>query len=104
MPGPIHIYGQRYMTEIYLKYFQLAIERDPEFALAYAGIARVWNARKQLGMAKVSEATSLAEAAIKKALELDSTHSFVHQVFAGIRTWTRWDWEGGEESYRRAIE
>jgi len=82
----------------------LAIERDPEFALAYAGVARVWNIRKQLGMAKVSEATSLAEAAIKKALELDSTHSFVHQVFAGIRTWTRWDWEGGEESYRRAIE
>jgi TolB-like protein/Flp pilus assembly protein TadD len=90
--------------ETSLQYFELAIERDPEFALAYAGIARVWNIRKQLGMAKVSEATSLAEAAIKKALELDSTHSFVHQVFAGIRTWTRWDWEGGEESYRRAIE
>jgi TolB-like protein/Flp pilus assembly protein TadD len=87
-----------------MQYFELAKERDPEFALAYAGIARVWNSRKQAGFARVSEATPQAEAAIKKALELDSTLSDVHQALAGIKTWTRWDWKGGEASFRKAIE
>jgi len=87
-----------------MQYFELAIEKDPEFGLAYAGIARVWNSRKQAGLAKVSEATPKAEAAIKRALELDSTLSDVHRTLAGLRTWTRWDWKGGEESFRKAIE
>ncbi len=87
-----------------MQYFELAIEKDPEFGLAYAGVARVWNTRKQAGLAKVSEATPKAEAAIKRALELDSTLSDVHRTLAGLRTWTRWDWKGGEESFRKAIE
>jgi TolB-like protein/Flp pilus assembly protein TadD len=90
--------------ETAMQYFELAIERDPEFALAYAGIARVWNTRKQAAVTKVSEATPKAEAAIKRALELDSTLSDVHQALAGIRTWTRWDWKGGEASFKKAIE
>ncbi len=87
-----------------LQYFELAIEKDPEFGLAYAGVARVWNTRKQAGLAKLSEATPKAEAAIKRALELDSTLSDVHRTLAGLKTWTRWDWKGGEESFRKAIE
>ena len=90
--------------ETALKYFELAIEEDPEFALGYAGVARVWNNRKQAGVTKVPEATDRAEAAIGRALELDSTLSDVHQALAGIRTWTRWDWKEGEESFRKAIE
>ncbi len=90
--------------ETAMQYFELAKERDPEFALAYAGIARVWNSRKQAGLTRVSEATHQAEAAIKRALELDSTLSDVHQALAGIKTWTRWDWKGGEASFRKAIE
>ena len=90
--------------ETAMQYFELAKEKDPEFALAYAGIARVWINRRQVGLTRVAEATPQAEAAIKRALELDSTLSDVHQALAGIKTWTRWDWEGGEASFRRAIE
>ncbi len=90
--------------EIAMQYFELAKEKDPEFAPAYAGIARVWNYRKQAAVTRVSEATPKAEAAIHKALELDSTLSEVHQALAGIRTWTRFDWKGGEASFKKAIE
>lgn len=87
-----------------LQYFEQAKEKDPDFALAYAGIARVWNNRKQAGLTRVSEATPRIEAAIQRALELDSTLSDVHQALAGIKTWTRFDWKGGEASFRKAIE
>jgi TolB-like protein len=90
--------------EIAMQYFELAKEKDPEFAPAYAGIARVWNYRKQAAVTRVSEATPKAEAAIQKALEHDSTLSEVHQALAGIRTWTRFDWKGGEASFKKAIE
>ncbi len=86
-----------------LQYFELAMEKDPDFALAYAGIARVWNSRKQAGLSSVSEATLKAGEAINRALELDSALSDVHQALAAIRTWTSWDWEGGEASFRKAI-
>ena len=43
--------------EIAMQYFELAIERDPGFALAYSGIGRVWRGREQMGIISSSEAT-----------------------------------------------
>ena len=90
--------------EMALKYFELAKEKDPGFALAYAGIGRVWNGLQQMGIVRVSEGVPKAEAAATRALELDSTYSEVHHLLGGIKTWARWDWKGGEASYRKAIE
>jgi serine/threonine-protein kinase len=90
--------------ELAMKYFELAKEKDPGFALAYAGIGRVWRGLQQIGIVKVSEGAPKAEAAVEKAIELDSTYSEVHHLLGGIRTWTNWDWKGGEASYRKAIE
>ena len=89
--------------ETAMQYFELAKERDPGFALAYAGIGRVWRAREQMGIISPSEAAPRAEAAIMKALALDSTYSEVHHALAGLKTWTKWDWKGGEASYRKAL-
>lgn len=90
--------------EMAMKYFELAKEKDPEFALAYVGIGRVWRGLQQLSIIKVSEGAPKAEEAVKRAIELDSTYSEVHQLLAGIQTWTNWDWKGGEASFRKAIE
>jgi TolB-like protein/Tfp pilus assembly protein PilF len=90
--------------EMAMQFFELAIEKDPKFALAYAGISRVWASRQQMGLIKPEDAAPKAEAAIMKALELDSTQSEVHNTLAAIKVWTRWDWEGGEASFRKAIE
>ena len=90
--------------ETAMKFFELALERDPEFARAYSGVSMVWASRQQMGFVKFQEAAPLAEAAIMKALELDSTQSDIHHTLACIKVWTRWDWKGGEASFRKAIE
>lgn len=90
--------------EMALKYFEIARDKDPEFALAYVGIGRVWRGLQQMSIVKVSDGAPKAEAAANRALELDSTNSEVHHLLGGIRTWTNWDWKGGEASFRKAIE
>jgi len=90
--------------EIALQYFELALEKDPNHALAYTGVAHVWVGRQQQGEVPASEAAPKAKAAIQKALELDDTLPEVHAVMAGIRAWTDYDWEGAETAFRRAIE
>jgi tetratricopeptide (TPR) repeat protein len=87
-----------------LQYFTLALEKDPEYAPAYAGIARVWAGRQQQGFVPTSEATPRVKAAALKALELDSTLAEVHYTLALISTWVDWDWVGAERAFRRAIE
>jgi len=90
--------------EIALQYFELAQEKDPNYALAYAGIANVWIGRQQQGLVPYSEAAPKAKAAALKALELDNTLAEVHHLLAGIRAWVEWHWEDAETAYRRAIE
>ncbi len=90
--------------DIAMQYYELAKERDPDFALAYSGIASVWICRQQMGMVEISKASPLSEAAILKALSLDSNLSEVHSTLAGRKVWTDWDWAGGEEAFKKAID
>ncbi|MFQ5853968.1 MAG: protein kinase, partial [Candidatus Binatia bacterium] len=55
------------------QYFELALQKDPDYAPAHAGIALVWAARMQMGFVPPSEAAPKAKKAALKALELDST-------------------------------
>jgi tetratricopeptide (TPR) repeat protein len=87
-----------------LEYFELAREKDPNYAMGYAGIASVWVGRQQQGLVAAHEAMPKAKAAAFKALELDSTLAEVHHTLAGIHSWGDWDWVSGERAYRRAIE
>jgi TolB-like protein/Tfp pilus assembly protein PilF len=87
-----------------LQYFESALAKDPGYAQAYAGIAGVWSARQQQGFVPTRESAPHARAAAAKALELDGTLAEGHHTLAVIRTWTDWDWAGGEAEYRRAIE
>ena len=87
-----------------LYYFEKALETDPNYALAYAGIAFVWTARQQMGLLIPSVATPKAKEAAQKALELDDTLPEVHYTWAAIKTWMDWDWEGGEQAFKRALE
>lgn len=90
--------------DIAMQYFEMAIERDPGFALAYSGIGRVWRGREQMGVISSSEATPKAEAAIMKALELDTTYSEIYHAYGGLMTWSKWDWKAGEAAFRKALE
>jgi TolB-like protein/tRNA A-37 threonylcarbamoyl transferase component Bud32/Tfp pilus assembly protein PilF len=85
-------------------YFELALENDPNFALAYVGIGFVWQAQNQQGIMSHSEAGPKAEEAGLKALELDDTLPEVHYFLAAQQTWGKWDWESAGKSFERAIE
>jgi tetratricopeptide (TPR) repeat protein len=86
-----------------LLYFELAKEKDPQFALAYAGIGQVWFFRQQLGTTSPEEAGANGMAAITKAIELDSTIAEVHYSLAEMNVYGVWDWEAGEKEFIKAI-
>jgi adenylate cyclase len=85
-----------------IEYFERAIERDPGFARAYAGLADayVW----LLYDASVEEALPKARAAAQRALELDGSLSEAHYAIARIASEYDWDWSTAELEFRRAIE
>ncbi len=87
-----------------MKYFELAKEKDPDYALAYAGISGVWLARQQIGAASPDVAGSKAYEAAMEALELDNTRAEVHYTLAGMYTWGMWDWKASEAAYKRTLE
>jgi len=86
------------------KYFENAIELDPEYAPAYAGIAFVWVAKVQMGYTSPEVAGPKIQESLMKALELDSSNAEVQYTLGIISIWTMWDWTSGEEGLKKAIE
>lgn len=89
--------------ETALQYFELALEKDPNYAPAYAGIASVWGGRTYFGML-ASEAGPKRKAAVDKLVELDSTLPEAHAKLAGEATWFEFDWDKAEREFRLALE
>jgi serine/threonine-protein kinase len=89
--------------DVALRYFELALESDPDYALAYTGIYRVWASRQQLVPALRREADPNRRAALAKALDLDEALPEVHHALAG-QAMTDWDWTAAEQHYRRSID
>jgi TolB-like protein len=87
-----------------LGYFQFALEKDPNYALAYVGIANVWLLRGDAGFMPPTEAFPKARAAVSKALELDDTLAEAHITLANITALYDRDWLAGEREFRRGIE
>jgi adenylate cyclase len=86
------------------QYFELALQKEPAYAAAYAGIALVWAVRQQMGMTPPSEAAPKARAAALKAVALDDTVAEAHYALAVVKAWTDWDWAGAELEFKKAIE
>jgi serine/threonine-protein kinase len=86
------------------KYFDLALEKDPSYAPAYAGRAWVWLVRNQWGWSPQEEAGPEAKAAALRAIELDENSAGAHEALALVRTFIDWDWNGAWEPWRRSLE
>ena len=86
-----------------LRYFQLALEKDPNYAPAYVGIGYVWAARTGFGFISSREALPKVKAAAK-ALELDDTLADAHEGLADVMFFYEWNWPAAEKEYKRAIE
>jgi eukaryotic-like serine/threonine-protein kinase len=89
-----------------IEYFQQAIEHDPSYALAYAGLADSYNL---LGLnvyqgLPPKEAYPRAKAAAMKAIDLDDSLAEPHTSIAWVKFRFDWDWPGAEREFNRAIE
>jgi TolB-like protein/DNA-binding winged helix-turn-helix (wHTH) protein len=86
------------------EFFQQAITLDPAYAAAYAGLADGYAAAAVSAEINPIESMPKAEAAARKALELDDMLPEAHHSFAAVKLFYRWDWEGAEKESERAIE
>lgn len=85
-----------------IEYLNQAIEKDPTFALAYAGLADAYAVPSSQMAA--NEAMPKAKAAALKALELDDTLAEAHTSLGRVLTAYDWDWAGADREFKRAIE
>jgi len=86
-----------------LDYHNRAVALDPNFALAWSGVADAYRFLATNGVLDPKEAHPKAKAAAEKALELDETLAEAHASLGIIKT-DEWDWTGAEREYKRASE
>ncbi|HKQ53900.1 MAG TPA: tetratricopeptide repeat protein [Pyrinomonadaceae bacterium] len=88
-----------------VEYFQQAIRLDPDYALAYAGLADSYllMGSVEYGALHPKEALQSAKVATLEALRLDGTLAEAHASLGYVRLFD-WDWSEAEKEYRRAVE
>ncbi|HEY6374713.1 MAG TPA: protein kinase [Edaphobacter sp.] len=87
-----------------IEYIRQAIEMDPLFARAYAGLSYLYILVSSLGSLPPLQAFPMAKAAAQKALEIDDTLASAHASLAYILLAYDWDWVNAGKESGRAIE
>jgi TolB-like protein/DNA-binding winged helix-turn-helix (wHTH) protein/Tfp pilus assembly protein PilF len=85
-------------------FFQKAVDKDPDYALAYDGLADSWLALAWYGYLSPSAIFPHAKAAVTKALSLDDSLAEAHTSLAFVKLYYDRDWAGAEREFRRAID
>jgi len=86
-----------------IEYFQKAIEKDPNFALAYVEMGNIYAGFALLGLSSPTEVYPKAKAELKKAMEIDDSLGEAYTLAANISAWYDWDWPAAENNFKRAI-
>jgi len=87
-------------TDKAIEYFQQAIEKDPNYAMAYVGLAESYSIANRPS----DERASKVKAAALKALEIDPTLGEPHASLGGVKDLYEHDLAGAEKEYKRAID
>lgn len=85
------------------RYFEQAIAEDPNHGPSYAGLAEAYTRIAMFGPLRPQEAWRKAEAAARKALEIDETLPDAHTSLGTILHLRQWDWEGARGEFLRAL-
>jgi len=101
-----HFWARRTATALRdsIRSFEQAIERDPGYALAWAGIADSYNLLGFYSVLSPEEAFPKAKEAADKALAIDDTLAEGHLSLAFARVLFDWDWQGAERAFERTFE
>ena len=84
-------------------YFNQALRKDPEYALAWSGLAGVYYVEPDYAPVSSADNMPKARSAAEKALGIDDTLAEPHGVLGGIHN-ALFEWDAAEREYRRAIE
>jgi serine/threonine-protein kinase len=87
-----------------IQHLERAIQMDPTFALAHAGLATAWSLRFSSGFAALSEAEGPARLAVGNAQRLEPDLAEVKATQAHVTFAFDWDWVNGEKLLRSALE
>ncbi|HJX93492.1 MAG TPA: tetratricopeptide repeat protein [Pyrinomonadaceae bacterium] len=87
-----------------IDYYQQAIKLDPNFAMAYVGIAECYNSMAKNPEVAPKEAVPQAKVAATRALELDPTLAEAHSALADSMAIYDWNWTEAEREFKRSIE
>ncbi len=85
-------------------FYDRAIGRDPDFALAYAGMAMAYLELGETGSMKPLEAYRRAQEVVDKALARDPNMGDVHGMNGQLKVLRDFDWAGAEAEFKRALE
>jgi len=113
LQGKLH-WNKRTQNELdrAIQFFEKSVELDPEFALGYAALAEtyvvigeIWNIlRMERDVERSNSAYQKAEEYCIKALSLDNQLAPVYASLGEIKTDWKWDFQAGEEAYKKAVE
>jgi tetratricopeptide (TPR) repeat protein len=87
-----------------VEFYNQAIEKDPNFALAYSGLAETYVLFSSYSVASAKDSMPQAKTAALRALALDETVAEAHAALGEYLTFYEFDRIGGEKEFRRAIE
>jgi len=107
-----YLRGRLYFTTEYTKpeslrkaqqHFEESIEKDPNFALAYAGLADTYVYLAFAGALPRDQAYRSAKGALAKALALDDSIGEAHDTLGLLSSEFDWDWDTADREFSRAI-
>lgn len=87
-----------------VQYFHAAVEKDPDYALAYSGLADVYSLLGDYGIEPGKESGPKAKAAALKALEIDDQLAEGHCSLGNVLSLVEWNFPKAEPEFKRAIE
>ncbi len=87
-----------------IEYFQQAVEKDPSYALAYAGLADSYVLLGWNSYLPPKEAFPKGKAAAKTALQLDPDLAEAHTPLAALLWLHDWQWEEAQTEFKRSLE
>lgn len=87
-----------------IEYFEQAIKKEPDYALAYAGLALSYTFLPFYSPLPSKEVVPKARELALKALEIDETIAEAHAALGFINMLYEWDWAGADRHFKRAFE
>jgi len=87
-----------------IEHFQLALEKDPGYAMAYGGVADCFAVLGAYSVLAPADAFPKAKAAALKAIEIDKTLAEAYTSLAFVKAFYDWKWQDAEADFKRSIK